>query len=54
MGFRIGILTHSPRWYAERLLDAFGIRYDVLITGSDGYAPKPDPSSLRAIAEESR
>ncbi len=52
MGLRIGILTHSPRWYAERLLDAFGIRYDTLITGSDGYAPKPDPSSLRAIAEE--
>jgi hypothetical protein len=52
MGFQIGILTHSPRWYAERLLDAFGIRYDALITGSDGYAPKPDPSSLRAIAEE--
>lgn len=54
MGFQVGILTHSPRWYAERLLDAFGIRYDALITGSDGYAPKPDPSSLRAIAEELR
>ncbi len=52
MGFRIGILTHSPRWYAERLLDAFGIRCDALVTGSDGYAPKPDPSSLGAIAEE--
>jgi len=52
MGFRIGILTHSPRWYAERPLDAFGIPYDALVTGSDGYAPKPDPSSLRAIAEE--
>jgi HAD superfamily hydrolase (TIGR01549 family) len=52
MGYRVGVLTRSPRWYAERLLDAFGIRRDALITGSDGYAPKPDPSSLRAIAEE--
>jgi HAD superfamily hydrolase (TIGR01549 family) len=52
MGFQIGVLTHSPRWYAQRLLSAFGIRYDALITGSDGYAPKPDPSSLRAIADE--
>jgi len=52
MGFQIGVLTHSPRWYAQRLLGAFGIPYDALITGSDGYAPKPDPSSLRAIADE--
>jgi HAD superfamily hydrolase (TIGR01549 family) len=52
MGFQIGVLTHSPRWYAQRLLSAFGIPYDALITGSDGYAPKPDPSSLRAIADE--
>jgi HAD superfamily hydrolase (TIGR01549 family) len=52
MGFQIGVLTHSPRWYAERSLEAYGIRYEALITGSDGYAPKPDPSSLRAIAEE--
>ncbi len=43
---------HSPRWYAERLLSAFGISHDALITGSDGYPPKPDPSSLRAIADE--
>lgn len=47
MGFQAGVLTHSPRWYAERLLSAFDIPYDALITGSDGYAPKPDPSSLR-------
>ncbi|HSZ69831.1 MAG TPA: hypothetical protein VK756_05665 [Solirubrobacteraceae bacterium] len=39
MGFQVGVLTHSPRWYAERLLDAFDIPYDALLTGSDGYAP---------------
>jgi HAD superfamily hydrolase (TIGR01549 family) len=54
IGFRIGILTDSPRWYAERLLGEFGIRYDALLTGSDGYAPKPDPSSLRALAAQLR
>jgi HAD superfamily hydrolase (TIGR01549 family) len=52
VGFQVGVITHSPRWYAERLLSAFGIPHDALITGSDGYAPKPDPSSLRAIADE--
>ncbi len=52
MDFQVGVLTHSPRWYAQRLLSAFDIPYDALITGSDGYAPKPDPSSLRAIADE--
>jgi hypothetical protein len=50
MGYDVGVLTQSPRWYAERLLDAFGIPYDALITGSDQYAPKPGPSSLIAIA----
>ena len=52
MGFQVGVLTHSPGWYAQRLLSAFDIPYDALITGSDGYSPKPDPSSLRAIADE--
>jgi len=52
LGFQVGVLTQSPRWYAERLLDAFKIPYDALITGSDGYAPKPDPGSLLAIAGE--
>lgn len=50
VGMPVGILTHSPRWYAERLLDAFNIPYDVLITGSDGYPTKPDPTSLRVVA----
>jgi HAD superfamily hydrolase (TIGR01549 family) len=51
-GLKIGVLTHSPTWYAKTLLDRFGIRTDALITGSDGYPPKPDPTSLKAIAEE--
>jgi HAD superfamily hydrolase (TIGR01549 family) len=51
-GFAVGILTHSPHWYAERLLDAFDIPCDALITGSDAFPRKPDPTSLRVIADE--
>jgi len=51
-GMKIGILTHSPGWYASALLERFGIRPDALVTGSDGYPPKPDPTSLKTIAEE--
>lgn len=51
-GLKVGVLTHSPGWYAAALLDRFGISADAVITGSDGYAPKPDPTSLKALAEE--
>ena len=33
LGFVVGILTDSPRWYAESLLGAFGIYYDALLDG---------------------
>ncbi len=51
-GIRVGVLTASPRHYAEALLEHFGIVADGLITGSDGYAAKPDPAGLLALAEE--
>jgi HAD superfamily hydrolase (TIGR01549 family) len=51
-GVRVGVLTASPRHYAEALLEHFGISYDALVTGSDGYAAKPDPAGLLAIAEQ--
>lgn len=50
-GLKVGVVTSSPRWYAEALLATHGIVTDVLVTGSDGYAAKPDPSSLLAAAE---
>jgi HAD superfamily hydrolase (TIGR01549 family) len=49
-GVPVGVLTASPRHYAEALLERFAIPHDALVTGSDGYASKPDPSGLRAIA----
>lgn len=49
-GVPVGVLTRSPRWYAEQLIKRFGIRHTALITGSDGYLPKPEPAALIAIA----
>jgi HAD superfamily hydrolase (TIGR01509 family) len=49
-GLKVGILTHSPDRYAGELLRAHGIRVDAMVTGSDGYPPKPDPAGLRAVA----
>lgn len=49
-GVPVGVLTRSPRWYAEQLIRRFGIRHTALITGSDGYLPKPDTAALVAIA----
>lgn len=51
-GIRVGVLTASPRHYAEALLEHFGIVHDGLVTGSDGYAAKPDPAGLLALAEQ--
>jgi phosphoglycolate phosphatase-like HAD superfamily hydrolase/pyrimidine operon attenuation protein/uracil phosphoribosyltransferase len=48
-GLKVGILTSSPRWYAETLLAQFEISADAMITGSEPYPPKPDPTSLRQI-----
>jgi HAD superfamily hydrolase (TIGR01509 family) len=49
-GLRAGVLTHSPDRYAGELLRAHGIRIDAMVTGSDGYPPKPDPAGLLAVA----
>lgn len=51
-GLKIGVLTHAPRWYAENLLRRFRIPSDVLVTGSDRYPAKPDPTSLKAMIAE--
>jgi HAD superfamily hydrolase (TIGR01549 family) len=51
-GIKVGVLTASPRHYAEALLERFDITADALVTGSDGHPSKPDPAGLRAIAAE--
>jgi HAD superfamily hydrolase (TIGR01549 family) len=51
-GKKVGLLTHSPRLLVEPLLDQFGIRVDAMVTGSDGFAPKPNPTGLIAVAQQ--
>jgi HAD superfamily hydrolase (TIGR01549 family) len=51
-GVKVGLVTHAPRWYVEALLTHFNIPVDAMITGSDPYPPKPDPTSLQQIASE--
>jgi HAD superfamily hydrolase (TIGR01549 family) len=51
-GMRVGLLTHSPQRYAAELLQAHGISVEAMVTGSDGYPPKPDPSGLLAVIAE--
>ena len=51
-GLKVGLLTHSPREYAAELLRAHQIKVQAMVTGSDGYLPKPDPAGLRAVMAE--
>lgn len=51
-GYAVGVYTHSPEKYAVELLRVHGIRPDALVTGSDGYTPKPAPNGLIAIARQ--
>lgn len=52
---RVAVLTNKPLAPSERILEGLGIRehFDFVI-GGDGPLPrKPDPSSLRALIQES-
>src|SRR5271169_6452875 len=45
-GHKIGIVTSSPKWYAEHLLDCLKIPYDTLVAYGDTEQHKPDPAPL--------
>ncbi|MFZ2114459.1 MAG: HAD-IA family hydrolase [Solirubrobacteraceae bacterium] len=49
-GLKVGLLTHGPEKYARELLRIYGLRVDLLVSGSDGYPAKPDPGGLCAVA----
>jgi HAD superfamily hydrolase (TIGR01549 family) len=51
-GLSVGVLTQSPRPYAIELLRVHGITAEAIVTGSDGYPPKPDPTGLKAVLAE--
>lgn len=50
-GHPVGIVTSSPRWYAEALLKLFQVPYDTLVAGGE-VAPKPNPDPIqKALAD---
>jgi HAD superfamily hydrolase (TIGR01549 family) len=51
-GLAVGVLTQSPRAYATELLRAHGINVEAMVSGSDEYPRKPDPTGLNALLAE--
>ena len=45
-GYSVGVVTSSPKWYAETLLKKFQIPYDVLVSYGDTKNHKPEPDPL--------
>jgi HAD superfamily hydrolase (TIGR01549 family) len=41
-----GIVTNSPRWYAEYLIEKFRIKISVVVTSTDCVHPKPSPEPI--------
>lgn len=51
-GFKVAVVTSSPRNYAESLLKKFGVAYDVLVAYHDTVLHKPDAAPLKkALAD---
>jgi hypothetical protein len=46
LGYPVGIVTSFPRWYAEQLLEAFGLACDVLVAHEDTGEHRPHPAPL--------
>ncbi len=49
-GMAVGVLTHSPEHYADALLRRHKIKVDEMVTGSDRFPRKPDPTGLITVA----
>jgi FMN phosphatase YigB (HAD superfamily) len=41
-----GIVTNSPRWYAEYLIEKFRIKASLVVTSTDCVHPKPSPEPI--------
>lgn len=50
-GYKVGIVTRSPRKYAESLLSISGYLYDSLVAAKDTYRTKPYPDPLLKCAK---
>ncbi len=48
IGVRTGLITSSPRWYVDQILERFlpEVDFDVVVTYEDVTAIKPDPEPL--------
>ena len=50
-GHRVAVVTSSPKWYAERLIDRFGIETEVVVASGDTELHKPHPEPLLKALE---
>jgi HAD superfamily hydrolase (TIGR01549 family) len=50
-GHAVGIVTASPRWYAETVLQMFRIPYDILVAYGDTEIHKPNPDPILKALE---
>lgn len=50
-GYRVGIVTSSPGWYAQAIVKLFSIQHEVLIAYEDtqNHKPNPDPIELALL-----
>jgi len=51
-GLKIGIVTSSPRAYAQKVISNFNIYYDILIAYHDTQNHKPDPEPINKALQE--
>lgn len=51
-GIKVGIVTRSPRAYAESLLSAYNYPYDALVAAWDTFRTKPSPDPLVKCAKK--
>lgn len=52
MNVKIGVITNSPRMYAEQVLKDNGIRYDCLVAYHDVVRRKPHPEAFHKALEQ--
>lgn len=51
-GHDVAVVTSSPRWYAEQLIEDFKISTDALVSRDDTESPKPNPEPINMALDE--
>jgi HAD superfamily hydrolase (TIGR01549 family) len=52
LGYKVAVVTSSPKNYAEAVLEQFSVEYDVLVSYHDTTEHKPDPAPLKHALEQ--